>query len=265
VPAWWLSLPKPTSRYPLPLSGTFGGDDVAHRWAVLPSIHRKHLCMRPTEYLLRQMELEGIQRVANDLIAGLSPNTDDFPLVLLARTSDGQSLICFDDLLPVEVRDQLPKNDLQSFKTETAIEVFEKSGILAKVNHYKTYIFPDSFESANVDNVKCFSQDDPKIATFGFNGLADKIFAIEREGMILSACASSRQNSISAEAWVFTHPGHRRKGFAQQVVTAWASNLQKEGVIPFYSHNVENTNSALLAKRLNLIDVFDETVIEKVS
>jgi hypothetical protein len=221
--------------------------------------------MRPIEYLLRQIELEGIQRVSNDLITRASPNADDSPLVLLACTSDGESLICLDELISVEIRDQLPINDLQFFKTETSIEVFEKSGIHSKVSHSKTYIFPESFEYANVKMVKCFSQDDPKIVTFGFNGLADKVFAIEQEGMILSACVSSRQNSTSAEAWVFTHSDHRRKGLAQQVVTAWAKNMQKEGLTPFYSHNIENTNSALLAKRLNLIKVFEETVIEKAS
>ena len=113
--------------------------------------------------------------------------------------------------------------------------------------------------------VKCFAQDDPKIVTFGFNGLADKVFAIEQKGMILSACVSSRQNSTSAEAWVFTHSDYRRKGLAQQVATTWARNMQKEGLTPFYSHNIENTNSALLAKRLNLIKVFEQTIIEKVS
>ena len=221
--------------------------------------------MKPIEYLLRQIELEGIQRVSNDLITCASPNTDDFPLVLLAHTSDGEIFICFDELLSVEIRDQLPKKDLQSFKTESTIEVFEKSGIRAKVNHFITYIFPDSFESENVETVKCFSQDDPKIIAFGFNGLDDKVFAIENEGVILSACVSSRQNSTSAEAWVFTHSEHRRKGLAQQVLTVWARSMQKEGLIPFYSHNIENKNSALLAKRLNLIKVFEETVIEKVS
>jgi hypothetical protein len=154
---------------------------------------------------------------------------------------------------------------LQAFKTESTIEVFEKSGIHAKANQFKTYIFPDGFEPENIETVKCFSQDDPKIIAFGFSGLAAKVFAIENEGTILSACVSSRQNSTSAEAWVFTHSDHRRKGLAQQVVTAWATSMQKEGLRPFYSHNTENTNSALLAKRLNLIEVFEETVIEKVS
>ena len=183
--------------------------------------------MKPIEYLLRQIELEGIQRVSNDLITRVSLNEDDFPLVLLARTSDGESLICFDELISVEIRDQLPKNDLQFFKTESTIEVFEKSGIHTKVSHFKTYIFPDSFESVNVEMVKCFAQDDPKIVTFGFNGLADKVFAIEQEGMILSACVSSRQNPTSAEAWILTHSDHRRKGLAQPVVTAWARSMQK--------------------------------------
>jgi hypothetical protein len=221
--------------------------------------------MKPIDYLHLQMKLEGIQRVSNDFIARASPNVDDFPLILLARTSDGESLICFDELISSEIRDQLPRDDLKSFKTESTIEVFKKSGIHAQVNHFKTYIFQDSFESANVEMVKCFSQDDPKIVSFGFTGLADKVFAIEQEGMILSACASSRKNSTSAEASVFTHSDHRRKGLAQKVVTAWARSMQKEGLTPFYSHIIENTNSALLAKRLNLIEVFEETVIEKVS
>lgn len=221
--------------------------------------------MKPIDYLHRQIELEGIQRVSNDLIIRATPNTDDFPLVLLACTSDGEILLCFDELISEEIRNKLSKDDLQAFKTESAIEVFEKSGIHTKANHFKTYIFPDSFEFKNIETVKCFSHDDPKIIAFGFNGLADKVFAIENEGVILSACVSSRQNSTSAEAWVFTHSNHRKKGLAQQVVTAWARSMKKEGLTPFYSHNIENINSGLLAKRLKLIKVFEETVIEKVS
>ena len=221
--------------------------------------------MKPIEYLLRQMELEGIQRVSNDLITRITPNTDDFPLILLASTSDREILLCFDELISEEIRNKLSKDDLLAFKTESALEVFEKAGIHAKANHFKTYIFPDNFEPKNIETVNCFSHDDPQIIAFGFNGLGDKVFAIENEGVIVSACVSSRQNSTSAEAWVFTHSNHRRKGLAQQVVTAWARSVKKEGLTPFYSHNIENVNSALLAKRLKLIEVFEETVIEKVS
>jgi predicted GNAT family acetyltransferase len=221
--------------------------------------------MKPFDYLLHQIELEGIKRVSSDLISRTSSDVDDFPLILIARTSDGESLVCFDELISEEICNKLSKDDLQAFKIESAIEVFEKSGIHAKASRFKTYIFPDSFKSAKVETVGCFSQDDPKLIAFGFNGLADKVFAIENKGVILSACVSSRQNSKSAEASVFTHSDYRRKGLAQQVVTAWASHMQNEGLIPFYSHTVENANSALVAKRLNLIQVFEETVIEKVS
>jgi RimJ/RimL family protein N-acetyltransferase len=220
--------------------------------------------MKPIEYLLLQFELEGIKRISSNLISRISQDVDDFPLILMARTSDRESLVCFDELISEEIRCKLSK-DLQAFNIEMAIEVLEKSAIHAKASHFRTYIFPDGFKSANMEAVKCFSQADPKIIAFGFNGLADEVFAIENEGEIVSACVSSRQNSRSAEAWVFTHPDHRRKGLAQQVVTGWAGNMQKEGLIPFYSHSAENTNSALLAKRLNLIEVFEESVIEKVS
>lgn len=176
-----------------------------------------------------------------------------------------KKVVYFDNSLPADLRNQISKNDLQAFKTASAIAALGKFGIKAKTSQYKTYIFPDNFEAADLGDVNCYNKDDLKIVAFGFSGLADKIFACEQDGMILSACASSRQNSASAEAWVFTHPDHRRKGLGQQVVTAWAANLQGEGVIPFYSHNVENTNSAGLAKKLNLIHVFDEMVIVKAS
>jgi len=113
--------------------------------------------MKPFDYLLCQIELEGIQRVADDLIARTSSDTNDFPLVLLARTSDGQVLICFDNLLPLDLRNQFSEDALKSFNTELIIEVLKRSGIPAKVSHFKTYIFPDSYEATCADTVKCLS------------------------------------------------------------------------------------------------------------
>lgn len=220
--------------------------------------------MNPVDYLHLQMELEGIKRCDGNLITRASPDVDEFPLVLLAHLSDGQRCFYFDNSLPLALRDKLTQVDTQSFKIETVVEVFSLSGINTKSGQFKTYIFPNSFAIADIWNVKCFSQHDPKIAAFGFTGLADIVYAVEQEGEILSACVSSRQNLKSAEAWVFTHPDHRRKGFAQQVVTDWASSLQHEGIISFYSHEAGNTSSANLANKLNLIHVYDEVVIEKV-
>ena len=157
--------------------------------------------MKPFEYLYLQMELEGIKRVSESLITRTSQNIDDFPLVIIAQTSDNESLVCFDELIAEELRHKL-STYLPAFNIQNTIEVFEKSGIQAKASHFRTYTFPESFKSESTEAVKCYSHDDPKIITFGFNGLAKDVFAIESEGVILSACVSSRQNSKSAEAWV---------------------------------------------------------------
>jgi hypothetical protein len=217
--------------------------------------------MKPIDYLHLQMELEGIKAGDGNLITRASPDVDEFPLVLFARTSDEQKCIYFDSSLPMALQSKL--SSLQSFKIESAVEMFDSFGIGTKVGYSKTYTFPDDFTVADLGNVKCFGQDDLKVVKFGLGGLASKVYAIEREGMILSACVSSRQNSESAEAWVFTHPDYRRKGFAQQVVTAWASSLQGKGIVPFYSHEVGNINSANLASKMGLIHLFAESVIEK--
>lgn len=219
--------------------------------------------MKPVDYLFCQMELEGIQRVAGDLIARGSPDVVDFPLVLLARTSDSQIFTFCDNSLPVGLRQRLVQPNLQCFKPESAVAVFEASGIKARTGHFRTYIFPDRLAFTDSGQVQCFSQDDPATVKFGFSGLGDPVFAVEQAGIILSACVSSRQNSVCAEAWVFTHPDHRRKGLAQQVVTAWAGHLKRDGLIPFYSHDVKNTASASLARNLGLVHVFEEITIEE--
>ncbi len=220
--------------------------------------------MKAIDYLLCQMELEGIRRIAEDLISRCSPEVDEFPLVLCAHTAEGECLVYMDETLPGELRGKLPINDLAAFKTEAAVEVFERYRLRVQDNHFRTYIFPDHFKAADTSDVKCFDQDDPRVIEFGFGGLADKVYAIEEDGHIISACASSRQNCRCGEAWVYTHPDHRRKGLARRAVTAWAADLLREGMIPFYSHSVENIHSAGLAMRLKLMHVFDEVVIERV-
>ncbi|HSM71996.1 MAG TPA: GNAT family N-acetyltransferase [Anaerolineales bacterium] len=221
--------------------------------------------MQPFEYLLIQLELEGIKRVSGGLIACLQQNADDCPLVISARTSDGESLVSFNESVSEEIRSALPKDDLKEFNTASSIEIFKQYGIQAEASHFKTYAFPNSFEFAKTETVKCLGRKDTKVIAFDFNGFTDKVYAIENEEMILSACVSSRQNHKATEAWVMTNPDHRKKGLARQVVVVWAEGMQQDGLIPFYSHNSKNTNSAMLAKSLKLIPIFEETVIELVS
>jgi len=221
--------------------------------------------MKPFEYLLTQLELEGIKRVSDGLISCAQQNADDCPLVISARTSDGEALISFNESVSKKIRGALLKDNLKEFNTASSIEIFKQHGIQVEASHFKTYAFPNSFEFAKTEAVKCLGRNDPKVIAFEFNGFTDKVYAIENEEMILSACVSSRQNHKAAEAWVMTNSDHRRKGLARQVVVAWAEGMQQDGLIPFYSHNSKNTNSAMLAKSLNLIPIFEETVVELVS
>ena len=217
--------------------------------------------MKPIDYLHLQMELEGIQVRKGNLITRTHPDVEDFPLVLYAHTNRGEKIVYFDDTIPIDLYNKLTTGDLQSFEIASAVEDFRFHGISSKVESFKTYTFPKNFVDAEAGNAKCFRQDDPKVIAFGFDGLGEGVYAVESDGKIISACVSSRENTKSAESWVFTDPGHRRKGLAQQVVTAWARNVLRESKIPFYSHAVENVSSYKVAIKLKLVHLYDETVI----
>src|SRR6266566_8602189 len=71
-------------------------------------------------------------------------------------------------------------------------------------------------------------------------------------GLIISTCQSSQENTSAAEAWVRTLPDFRKRGYARQVTAAWAYQLQQQGIIPFYSHRWDNTPSQAVARSLQL-------------
>jgi GNAT superfamily N-acetyltransferase len=219
--------------------------------------------LKPIRYLLCQLELEGIRIVGDRLIRRISADVPDFPLMLLAETCDDHSLICVDDQLPAYLRAALFQSRPQFVGAEVVLRMLESSGIIARARYYRTCIFPDELSHEGLEQVKCLQPDDLKVRAFGMGGLPGPVFAIESRGEILSACASSRQNHRCAEASVMTHPRHRRKGYARKVVTAWAASLQVDGIIPFYSHELHNDASALVAESLGLQEVFTETVVER--
>ena len=223
--------------------------------------------LKALDYLHLQMKLEGIVLSRNGVITRLSPYCEDMPLVLLAQTHDGKSVTYFSDTLPVELQRKLIA-DASKFefpKVEVLLEPIRAFGIQLKVGHFKTYIFPERYTKAEAKGAQRFPKDGPRIRDFGFQDLADTVYAIGNGKEILSACVSARQNNKSAEAWVFITPEHRRKGLAQIVVSAWATAILKEGIVPFYSHEIQNLLSAGLAKRLELIPVFEEITVERES
>ena len=221
------------------------------------------MVMKPVRYLLCQMELEGIRILGDHLIARVSSDTPDFPLMIIACTADGQRLTVVDDHLPRYLRTALLESKPEFSRGEAAVRILEVCGIIARANEYQTHIFPEHVTLEPSEQVKCLATDDPRVKALGMGGLPGRVYAIEKDGQLLSACVSSRQNHRSAEAWVVTHPRYRRKGYGRSVVAAWGMAAQAEGLIPFYSHDVRNEPSALLAQSLGLSQAFTETVIER--
>ena len=84
------------------------------------------------------------------------------------------------------------------------------------------------------------------------------IFAILADGVMISGCSSSRENTRCGEAWIWTDERFRGRGYASRVVTAWAEDLHQQGKIPFYSHLIENTASEHVARKLGLVPFASE-------
>ncbi len=74
---------------------------------------------------------------------------------------------------------------------------------------------------------------------------------------------SVRENDRCAEAWVWTLPEFQRRGYARQVTSAWARDLQVQDKVPFYSHRVSNLASAAAARSLELVRFVTATAYAK--
>jgi predicted GNAT family acetyltransferase len=218
--------------------------------------------MNPLDYLQLQLQLEGKGIVRDNLLRQVEVVPDEkVPLMLIARLADeDQALVhYFDESLQIEIRKELIKRVSEiSFPTIDPLTNFlQHRDIAFECEHYKTYIFPKEYSFFKDENVKHYSKHDPKIEGFD----AERIHAIEQDDKIVSTCVSSRENEFCGEAWVYTLPQYRNRGYAQKVVSAWAASLMKAGKIPFYSHKIQNNASSHLAKRLGLQTVFEEAVI----
>ena len=218
--------------------------------------------MEPIRYLHLQLRLEGKVIVEDRFIREVEAVPgEDVPLLLIAVLADGKVVAYCDEALSGDLQATLAARiaHLDFPAVDPLLEVLREQGVPFEVGHYKTYVFP--LIQVSDRNVHCLSNDDERVKAFGFDGFARQVYFIEREGRIVSACVSTREDGKFGEAWVFTAPDDRRQGLAGKVVSAWAGSLIRAGKVPFYSHKIDNLASANLAKRLGLQPVFEEIVI----
>lgn len=218
--------------------------------------------MNALAYLLLQMQLEGKGLVEGHTIKQVTvvPG-EELPLILVAQLADQKLIAYYGESLSSDLQAQLSAciSSIEFPAIDPILDVLKSHNIRSDTGHYKTYLFPSQI-STN-PGVTCLSKHDRKVQAFGFDGFAEHVYAIERDGRIVSACVSVREDENCGEAWVYTDPDYRRKGLAKRVASAWAHSLMSIGKVPFYSHKIENISSASLAGALQLQPVFEEISI----
>jgi predicted GNAT family acetyltransferase len=77
--------------------------------------------------------------------------------------------------------------------------------------------------------------------------------ALTVDGHAVAVCCSGRRTSMAHEAALETAPPYRGRGYAAQVVTAWAGVVRDMGRVPLYSTSWQNEASRAVARKLALI------------
>ncbi len=216
--------------------------------------------MEPLAYLHLQLRLEGMEIINGCFIrqVEIMPG-EEVPLILIAWLADGELVSYYDEAIPPELQRQLSTTDIDFPTIDPLLAVLKAHNKQFETGHYKTYVF--SSQPAMDIDVLCLSKHDLRVKAFGFDGFAEQVYAIEKNGALVSACVSTRENGMCGEAWVYTTPEYRKHGFAQKAVNAWAGGLMAAGKVPFYSHDIKNEASANLARKLGLLPVFEEISI----
>lgn len=223
-----------------------------------------HKMVEPIHYLHHQVRLEG-KEIVNECFmkqVEVVPG-EDMPLVLIASLVNGKVVAYSDEALSRNFQEILTARiaEIEFPNISPLLDVLKNHNVQFDLGHYKTYVFPSI--PVNDSDVHCLPKDDTRVKAFGFDVFAERVYAIELEGKVVSACVSTRENEQCGEAWVYTTPAHRHQGLAQKVVSAWAESLKSAGKIPFYSHKIDNMASANLAGKLGLQPIFEEIAITR--
>jgi hypothetical protein len=78
------------------------------------------------------------------------------------------------------------------------------------------------------------------------------ISAAVEQGSAVSICFCSRLSSWAAEAGVETVPAHRNQGYGSAVISGWASEIQRRGLIALYSTSWENNASQRISAKIGM-------------
>ena len=204
-----------------------------------------------------QMELECIGLDSEGLMVRIpGPDPDEIARFRVAQHAGGYTLHFRHDV-PRHVRE-----DLAALPPEVAVQDQERVKAILSAHAPcedawvgQSYVFPEILSPSDYpDAVRLTRAHQGLLDAYhpGADAERRRMYAVITAGRIVSTCVSVRENRTAAEAYVFTDPAFRGRGYAGQVTAAWAHGLQREGKVPFYSHKQDNRASQAVARSLGL-------------
>ena len=200
--------------------------------------------LSPLALLHRQLELErkGVD-AAGRLYRLPGDNPDDIGRVLAAHLANGDYVAYF--------RDDL------SDTTVAELRMLEPEQVHRDADQVMRILNGASAPESPVFRGRTFFFATITALEYRDVGQRDGRFVVLVDGAIAAEAWSSLSIEHAAELAVETRPEFRRRGYARQVCAAWASQQLAAGRVAFYSHSVDNTASAALARSLGVKHVMD--------
>lgn len=229
--------------------------------------------INPKTLFLAQLELEGLQIINGNRIVKVPTDHFDIekrentePPKVIAVNFGKEINIFYFDKMPDSIVTDLEKLEKHSFigEQDKIIEILRRNNQFNKANYSISYVFPSAIE-VDRESTKIFiGSEDEAIKQFDptFYRKYPMVYAAMQGDEIVACCVSSRESDKAGEAWIFTLPKFRKQGFGFKAVQLWASELQKQGKIPLYSHEISNIASQELARKLDIIKVFENVSYE---
>jgi hypothetical protein len=154
--------------------------------------------VNPIDYLHLQLELEGKSVIGDTCLHQLEvvPG-EEMPLLLIAQLTGRKRVAYADEALDPILHEELLRRarSVHFPQIGPLLEFLTLKNIPFEVEHYKTYLIPAHNTAIPDEEVICLSREDLKVREFGFGDFAEKVFVIERNGTIASACVSARETT----------------------------------------------------------------------
>ncbi|CAN5161182.1 hypothetical protein BH23CHL1_BH23CHL1_23320 [soil metagenome] len=190
--------------------------------------------MDPPGHIVVLFQLEHETTPINGVV-GRSGAGKDVPRVTFYRHSAGHTAFLRDDL-PEAVRTSILELSVEHAinNPETVKAILDSKLVLPRT----TYYFDRAPEL----------QDEPEAI------LRDGRWGILVDGVVACEAWTAGVNGVAATIRVDTLPEFRGRGYARQATAAWVADVLRAGMIPYYTHAIDNLASQSLARSLGAVE-----------